>query len=242
MEESFCSKCGEKILPVPVVIQKSTREKFNEYRQGRISEIRSGNTPIELKDGPKTILHLLPFSHFNDEPKMVDFDQMQTERGNLPPIFSSGYNTGYSYEGYLTYDSHPPVRSYLQVLRKGGIETVNADMIDCNGNNLIPMTAFEGGIIETFDRYLPLLQKLGIEPPLLFALSMLGVRGYKVPTKRFVSDTRPIVQEDLFLDVVVIANFDIDPAKVLKPIFDVIWNASGFWGSINYKDGEWVER
>lgn len=241
MEESLCPKCGEKIMPVPVVVQKSTHEKFNEYRQERISEISSGNTPIELKEGPKTVLHLLPFSHFDDAPKMIDFDQLEAERGTLQPLFSSGYNGGYSFEGRLTYDYEPPARSYLQVLRKGGMETVDADVIGCNGNGLIPITAFEGGIIESLDRFLPLLRRINVEPPLFLALSLLGIRGYKVPTKGFSSDTHPIPQDDLILDEVIIGNYDVEPAKVLKPLFDIIWNASGFRGSINYKDGEWVK-
>lgn len=242
MEESFCPKCGDKITPVPVIVQKSIHEKSKELRQARISEIKNGHTPIELRDGPKTVLHLLPYSYFDDEPKMIELDQLNAERGNLRQLFSGGYNSGYSYEGYLTYDSNPPVRSYSQAFRKGGIEAVDAYMIGCNGaKKLIPITAFEGGIIESLGRFLPLLQRLNVEPPLFLALSLLGIRGYKVPTRGFSSDTNPIQQEDLILHEVIIENFDVEPAKVLKSLFDIIWNASGFRGSINYKDGEWVE-
>lgn len=61
-------------------------------------------------------------------------------------------------------------------------------------------------------------------------------------TGRHVRSTKPIVEDDLLLEEVVIERFDSDPTRIIKPLFDVVWNASGFPASMNFKDGEWVVR
>lgn len=158
MEESRCPKCSEKISPVPVVIAKLVRDQFREFRQERIAKIKNGVHPIELKDGPLTVLHILPASFFDAERAPIDLDSIERERDSLAPLFSEGYNRSYSYEGYLTYAHEAPVKTYLQVLRRGGIEAVESSMIGSNGERkIIPSYSFEDGILTALRNYFPSL-------------------------------------------------------------------------------------
>jgi hypothetical protein len=51
-----------------------------------------------------------------------------------------------------------------------------------------------------------------------------------------------IDREAFALSEDIVQDFSIDPVKVLKPMFDFVWNACGFEESRNFdKDGKWVE-
>lgn len=243
MKESRCPKCGEIIEPVPVVITKSLRDRFREFRQGRLSAISAGKNPIELQEGPLTVLHLVPAGFFEDDRQIIDLESVKGA-GRLTPLFSSGYNNGYSYDGYLTYDYEPPVRSYLQFLRKGRLESVDAHMIGANGDRkIIPSESFEEGIVEAAKNYMSLFQSLDMDAPLFLSLSLLGVKGYCMPpTYRYLANAKPIVKSDLLPEEITLDSYDLEPLDFMKPIFDVIWNASGLYGSPHIKDGKWIKR
>lgn len=53
----------------------------------------------------------------------------------------------------------------------------------------------------------------------------------------------PIEKDVLLLPEVLIENFEQNLAKTIKPVFDAIWNATGWSGSIHYdQDGNWIAR
>ncbi|MEM7557457.1 MAG: hypothetical protein AAF378_25920 [Cyanobacteria bacterium P01_A01_bin.84] len=50
-----------------------------------------------------------------------------------------------------------------------------------------------------------------------------------------------IDRNNLLMPEVMVENFNFEPSKVLKPIFDAVWNACGYPGSRNYDDsGNWL--
>lgn len=57
----------------------------------------------------------------------------------------------------------------------------------------------------------------------------IGVRHY------------PIDRDTLVIPEIVVDTFDCIIATILRPIFDVVWNATGWPKSMNYNDsGEWI--
>jgi hypothetical protein len=53
----------------------------------------------------------------------------------------------------------------------------------------------------------------------------------------------PIDRDALVLPEVMIESFECDAADVMKPLFDVIWNATGFPGCMNYDEtGKRIRR
>jgi hypothetical protein len=83
------------------------------------------------------------------------------------------------------------------------------------------------------------------------AISLLGVKGYAVEpsggpqgflfpelAQRFDSS---IGSDTLLLPEVVLESYATDVQRVLRPAFDVLWNASGYDGSPSYDNqGNWV--
>lgn len=74
---------------------------------------------------------------------------------------------------------------------------------------------------------------------------MLGVKGYKMGTKDPFGRHRqhPIDRELLLLPEAVVENYDIKDEEILRPLFDLIWNACGFKRSLNFdENGNWTGR
>jgi hypothetical protein len=74
-------------------------ERVRDFRLERLARITGGDAPAPLPDTAKLILQIVPFSAF--EPG-VQFD-LRSLRGDLAPVFSSGYNGPRSnFDGLLT--------------------------------------------------------------------------------------------------------------------------------------------
>ncbi len=52
-----------------------------------------------------------------------------------------------------------------------------------------------------------------------------------------------IREENLILPEKVVESLDESPGKILKPLFDLVWNACGYAKSKNFDDqGNWIGR
>jgi hypothetical protein len=75
-------------------------------------------------------------------------------------------------------------------------------------------------------------------------LSLLGVKGYTMavdPIRFFGLEPHAIERDALLVPEVMIERFEVNPAEVMRSIFDAVWNATGYPRSMNYDDGgKWV--
>jgi len=153
-----------------------------------------------------------------------------------------------NFDGLVTYTStrrEVGGYSYAQVFRNGCIEVVDSDMLGYHEEKIIPGGAFEKYILESLGNYISGLNKHGIAPPLLLMLSLLNVKDYEMAVSAtFSSHDRmhPIDRQNLIVPEVILEDFSNDPSDIMKPAFDVVWNACGWAGSRNYdtKTGKWV--
>ena len=72
---------------------------------------------------------------------------------------------------------------------------------------------------------------------------MRGVQDYKMLYLGNFGITResyPIDRDVLLFPEILVESYDVKPERVLKPIFDSVWNACGFAKSLNYNENdEW---
>lgn len=89
-------------------------------------------------------------------------------------------------------------------------------------------------------------EKLGVEPPLFIMLSLIGVRGYvmAVNHRLYLYDREhPIDRDVLVIPEIILDSYEFDATRVMKPLFDPVWNAAGWPRSMNYDEkGEWVVK
>jgi len=138
--------------------------------------------------------------------------------------------------------------SNVQVFRPGTVETVSSVLVsERDGDRYIASVAYEKEIINSVEGYLLSMQKLGVVPPVLFLISLPGVKGSFMWMGRRGHDghfaPKLFDRDTLVIPDIVIDNLDCDVSRTLRPAFDMIWNACGYARSFNYnEDGDWEPR
>jgi len=247
-------------LRTAFVFSETIAERIRSFRIERLSRISAGEeTPALLNEQEaKLVLHLVPLGAFSTS---VSFDLKPLNdsfKGKLlEPV--SVWDT----EPYvrMRFNIEGLVRStraefnasstigYTQVFRNGIIETVDMSLLGINaqnvaqfGSNVEPRSfsgeRYERKLLEAVKRYIDLLKFLGVEPPLFIMVSFLGVKSYKIALQKSVHHiteyTDEIDRNNLIIPEIMIENFDVNLAEVMKPIFDTVWNAAGYLSSPNY--------
>jgi hypothetical protein len=217
------------------------------FRAERLSAIIAGETPVQIDDPPTLVLHLIPLSAF--EPGIAfDLSKFAGQGDPLKPIYSYNWHAArYNFDGLLTNASGiKAADSYVELFRNGIIESVKANWGDhFNNNRVIPLTLTERALLESLPIYLRTQRELGVEPPIFIMFSLFGVAGYKwgVPERFGWHNTHEIDRDALLLPEVVLGDFGQKHYEVLRPPFDILWNAAGFPRSMNYEEnGEWRAR
>lgn len=216
-------------------------DRLRSFRSDRLSKIISGDTPCPLDGTAKIVLHILPLNAY-DPGFAIDIRQPKGRIDWWAPLDAYGFSRiQYNFDGLFT---NSKLNSYLQLFRNGCIETVNVSLLnDSNGQRLLYGGPFEKQIIEILSQMINILKHYSINPPIFIMLSLLGIKGYDIATDGGLGrriDRREFIQSDLLPSEVMIDNLNFNSAEVMKPIFDVIWNAAGWPGSPYYDEqGNW---
>ncbi len=170
------------------------------------------------------------------------------------PIGADGWGSNLNFDNLLVAaQANKGVYAYIQILRSGFIEAVEALTLEPKPSQhtgqpparIIPSIAWEKRIIEAVPSYLKALEKLRLPPPYVASISLLNFRHYIM----YVGPTydghgpHPVDRDHLLADEILIESITESPDRLLRPLFDQIWNACGWLGSINYDEaGKWTER
>lgn len=221
-------------------------ERIRNFHFDRLSKIGSDETPVSLEGKARIIFHLVPYSAFESyspsSPLLTDNDIW-----SLPLIYSSVTGYRYNLDGLIVHGDRTDNFSgaYTQIFRNGIIESVSASLFSSRNNeSYIPSIVLEEKLIATLKSCLALYPKMSIYPPLVLLVSLIGVKGYKLAVSQSLDiwrqHTHLIDRDLLLLPEVVIEDMIIDSAKLLRPIFDAVWNSAGWLKSYGYDDsGEW---
>ncbi|HLX56145.1 MAG TPA: ATP-binding protein [Ktedonobacteraceae bacterium] len=217
-------------------------ERIRNFRADRLGRIVAGDTPQILPEGaPRLALHLIPFLAF-DPAQRFDPHALTYDSTGGPPLLRtlsfepielfqerhSATQVRVNFDGLLCFR---PNAEYVQIFRNGCIEAVNASIAaESTAQHVIPGVPLERGFLQIAKRSLSIQQKLGVEPPVFVMASLLGVGGYTinpyVGTVQSVGE--PIDRADLLVTESIVDSFELDYHRVMRPIFDSIWNAVGF--------------
>lgn len=226
----------------------SLADRIRQFRAERIGNIISGETPIPMAPGPKIILHLIPFASMATPP-VYDLSKFgQGPLQHLMPIREGLDTFRHNFDGFLTtcagIDPRQP-NSYLQIYRSGIIEAVDG-LIGFYGQEqrIFPATFAENEILKAIKRFLNIQKDLEVTTPLALSVSLVGVMGYRITPSNtysfFAGGLTPIDRDVLNIPEVLLEGYDGKPYSFMRPIFDAIWNASGFAACPNYNElGVW---
>ena len=221
-------------------------ERIRAFRTDRIIALSNNETPIPFVEAPKIVLHCIPVEAFAGN-SQCDVSQYHNHPDRLRPMEGRGWDRRINLEGVITYSGNP-VYAYTQVHRNGVIEAVNGYILghEYQGIRLIPSIAYEKAIFDYVPFCFQKLQELSRSAPVIVALTLTNVKGLQMGTDgaRFGFDvSQPLSMETLILPEAVVEDLADAPDKILKPMFDLVWNACGFPESRNFdREGKWNPR
>jgi hypothetical protein len=232
------------------ILSETATERIRDFRADRLSKVIAGETPVEVMSGAQAVLHLVPLNAFRPGTSL-DLETLLRNKASkwreclyLRPFTYLRRN----FDGILCCNALEAnvVEWYLQLFRNGCAEFVQYVGV-ITGHPIIPHREFEESFIDIFGRILSLQQFLGVEPPVIVMLSLMGVRGFtlelNIPLWKAGSIRQPIDKDQLIIPERILEVLECDAAPTLKPLFDVVWNASGEAGSVNFnEDGNWAPK
>ncbi|NMB83388.1 MAG: hypothetical protein GYA14_16380, partial [Ignavibacteria bacterium] len=229
-------------------LSQSLVEKINNFKSSRILDLTSDNTPIPFYDGGKIVLHIIPFESFNPE-NNIDMDKLKEAQPKMVPMKASGWSPKINLEGILSYSGGQDNRShsYIQLYRNGIVEAVEGlTLSSTREGKYIPSVGYESMLMQALKSYMGIIKDLGVNPPIAIYLTFIGVKGYKLSSRNimFDSDEDNVINKDILnLPESIVETYDITPTAILRPIFDLVWNACGFERSFNFNEkGEWIAK
>jgi hypothetical protein len=218
----------------------SIAERVRNFRADRLMSIVRNDTPIEMDTGSKLVLHILPIEAFSSA-ESHDLGAKHSNPNHYRPMHASGWDERITLEGRLVFSEFGgSTKSYLHVYRTGIVEAVEGTILNHvhqDGKKNLPSLAYERLILERLPGYISILQTTGIQPPFLIGLSLTDIKGAYIGIDNawmHDHDLRPVVQQHLVLPEVILQSYTDDILKVIRPSFDLVWNACGLPRSRNF--------
>jgi hypothetical protein len=228
----------------------SAVERIREFREQRIAKILKGETPVPLVAvKSKTVLHSIPLESFAGSLK-YDVLKYSSQSVRVPPMVIGGsWSPRINLDGLVIHSGYQDRSiSYTQLFRNGSVEAVEASWLDTEheGKRMIPYALVEGDLLKYLGTIFEIQKELGVRPPIVIALTMTGTNGLEMASERLArffatAHGHTIAEPHLILPESVVEDFSEPPGKILKPLFDLIWNACGYAQTKTLDDqGNWI--
>lgn len=217
-------------------------EQMRVFRRDRLVSIGTGDElPVVLAATAKVVLHVLPESAF-ELGAAVDLTSAARDTGLLAPSTRvQGTNERWDLDGLVSWEPNEALGSYgyLEAFHTGAVEVVNADLLRVghDGSRSLYAILVEEEVLAMLDRILRLQTSLSVQPPFVVMLSLLGVKDYTIEVSSpLTRRIERITRNELLLPEVLVEDPTGDLARLMKPVFDRMWNAAGFPGSLGYDE------
>lgn len=234
------------------LFSETVTERIREFRYTRIEAIKEGLLPMQLNQGPKVVLHVVPFSAVsaNKQLNLSELTHKLDKKGRYRLYSDFSHCFDGLFQGWST--GKGPTCNL--VFRNGSLEFVCTIPATHEGEIFVPWiddTICENFLPPTLEWY----DILKVSPPMFYMLSVLNVRNQKMTMRirggfvhagsRDSSEIRPISDKDHLLATEVhVDSYERDSAKlmrILRPALDAVWQASGWPHAKGYaEDGNWV--
>lgn len=221
----------------------SQTEKIKSFRNGRLADIVANETPARLTPEPdRAVLHLVPLNNFLSRSvlNLIEIDRVALE---LSLFGRSVRDYRHNLDGFLLVDMEDDSTgdhdAYCQIFRDGCIESVVCKISHSNKTgHFLPSMQFEGIVLRSVASYLKFYKSLGISPPFVISLSILGCRGVEFATEQLqmLSRNTAFDRDPIILPEVAVPDFETGVDEALKPVFDSLWNCGGYAKCMHYDE------
>jgi hypothetical protein len=209
----------------------SLDQQIEDFRRRRISGIKA-RTDGYLSESPAPVIvaHLFPLESFRSGFQFSPETIMEQAKGCILPLGTGSNFHGYNLDGIYCVDDPHPSNAYTQVFRNGIIEGASQSF---SSKNEIRLVIASGSLKDSLLYYvrsaIDLYRKLNIQPPLVVAVSLLGVRNCVLATayQRGGYYTHAFDRDEVVLPATLVQDFNQSPLDICRPVLDALWNAVG---------------
>lgn len=212
----------------------------------RLLRIEQGRVPVALEPGAKMVLHVLPVASLSSR-NQHQLVVPKLERTNFP-IFSGGPRASKpNLEGFVVCDGRRGgCQSYTQVFRSGAAEAAVVFGQFDSGEHALAGGRIEHLVNRLLEDLVKQLHGREVPGPYVITLSFVDVAGYEMQSNSvFGNHDRYRYPETMMMlpDVLLETPEEFESWTIMRPIFDVMWNAFEYDGSPNYDNaGKWHVR
>lgn len=221
-------------------------EKVTAFRHNRLAKISVDEGPIKILHEGVLIVHIVPFSAFND-PNIVDIKSVQKQSTLFRPLDSNGWNSRFNFDGFMNFRPSDVCHGYTQVFRSGIIEATKSPMVfdSAERGRVFSGKNMGSHVLQVLPGYLEGLKRLNVSPPFVIMLSLQDVQGaYIYDDDYYWSDgLNTFEKSELLLPEITINDYpsNEDLQKLMRPAFDTLWNAGGYEESNCFDDNDlWI--
>jgi len=218
-------------------------QSIRRFRQERLSLIEAGEGALPVRGKATLVLHIIPLAAFAAASEVA----LDEDRALLRPLSSgSGFNIRHTLEGRASYvgreDVPDTISSYTLLFRSGIVEAVSTvGYVDEQGPT-VPASAVEWDLLKFYPDCIETLIRTGAEPPFYVFLSLIGVRDHYLHSGGWhFTPKHKYRREELLLPEAVVTDITSSAEAILRPTFDLFWNAFGYSRSSSFDaDGRYV--
>ena len=215
------------------------------FHRDRVDLVLRGETTFPLiETGAKAFVHVIPISHFASG----EYLPLNNVPG-LDPSGGAGVGaklTVPNFDGRIAHDDCRPAGSHIQVFRDGAVEVANMRILKkVSGQQQLEAFRVEGAVLSAVRQAHRFFRgEPTIEGPYVVMLTLVGVQGVNIPSQSpsdHSIDVHQIERDRLeFPEVQIDDPACEDLPQVLRPVFDMLWQAGGWEKSLNFKgDGSY---
>jgi Predicted transcriptional regulator containing an HTH domain and an uncharacterized domain shared with the mammalian protein Schlafen len=229
------------------LLSEGVRKEIENFRAERVAKVIADATPVALKQGLKMVVHILPLSSFTSG-SSVPAERFAERSHDMAPPDATAMNWRLGLEGVTVYDvgsGDGLSRSYSQFFREGRAEFVRTFEDRAGDGCYLPSTYYEDLCIRSVRVAVRRLGEFNIGAPFYVGLSLVNAKGYTLGVSRMVAfmndrELRPFDHQHMIFPMIEVQDAGLDASRFMRPAFDLVWNAVGMRGSLNYDEsGEW---
>jgi hypothetical protein len=222
----------------------SLQEKITDFRTDRIGLFLGEGAPAPLVEGVRVVLHLIPLMSIASTASYSVPQYQAVSQDLIPAVGGSDYYLNFDGIVVVSGRSENGYRAYTQFFRSGIIEFVHVYEPRDN-RRFLPSAAYERTLLRCYQQGVKIYRQFQAAPPVYAFLTLIRAKGYYLGVSQEMAfwngQPREVDRDVLLIPNVEIVSLDQQPTAILRPMFNMVWNAGGYSRSLNFNDnGDWV--